>query len=151
VKKALLIGLMLVISAAFVTTVFAQGSTDKPAAAAHQKAHASAPDKKPVVERKTPGKKPLKGKTHSYTGDVTKMDNTLKTIVVKGKKDEMTFDVGAAQMKGDVKEGEKVTVKYTKKDGKMVASSVTKTGEEKAMKKEMKPGAKPVQPASAKK
>jgi hypothetical protein len=150
-KKALLIALMFFISAAFVTAVLAEAPAGKPAAAAPQKAHASAPDKKPVVEKKTPGKKAPRGKAHSYTGDVTKVDNTLKTIVVKGKKDEMTFDVGTAQMKGDAKEGDKVTVKYTKRDGKMIASSVSKAGDEKAMKKEMKPGAKPVQPASAKK
>jgi hypothetical protein len=151
VQKALLIALMSVISAAFVTAVFAQGTAGKPAAAASQKAHASAPDKKPVVERTTPGKTHPRGKTHLYTGDITKVDNTLKTMVVKGKKDEMTFDVGTAQMKGDAKEGDKVTVKYTKKDGKMLAFSVTKAGEKKEMKKEMKPGAQPIKPASAKK
>jgi hypothetical protein len=150
-RKALLTALMLVISVAFVTAVFAQATVDKPAAAAPQKAHASAPGKKPVVERTAPGKKHPRGKTHSYTGDVTKVDTMLKTIVVKGKKDEMTFDVGMAQMKGDAREGDKVTVKYAKKDGKMIASSVTKAGEEKEMKKEMKPGAKPIKPASAKK
>ena len=139
---------MLVISAAFVTAVFAQAPAGKPAAAAPQKAQAPASEKKPVVVRKA---KAPKGKTHRYTGDVTKVDTMLKTIVVKGKKDEMTFDVGMAQMKGDVEEGDKVTVKYTKKEGKMMASSVTKAGEEKEMKKEMKPGAKPIKPASAKK
>lgn len=71
----------------------------------------------------------------------------LKTIVVKGKKDEMTFDVATAQMKGEVEEGDRVTVKYTKKDGQMLASSVIKPGEE----KEMAPGAKPIKRASAKK
>jgi hypothetical protein len=63
----------------------------------------------------------------------------------------MTFDVSVAQMKGDVHEGDKVTVKYTKKDGQMLASSVIKPGEEKEMQKQMAPGAKPIKRASAKK
>ncbi len=149
-KKALLMALMPVISVAFVTAVFAQAPAGKPATTASQKAHAPAPLNKPVVERKAPGKKASKGRMHRYTGDVTKVDTVQKTIVVKGKKDEMTFDVGTAQMKGKVEEGDKVTVKYTKKEGKMMASSVTKAGEQE-MKKEMKPGAKPMKPASAKK
>jgi len=151
VQKALLSALMLLISVAFVTAVFGQGQAGKPATAAPQKAHASAPEKKPVYERAAPGKKSSRSKTHSYTGNVTKVDTLLKTMVVKGKKDEMTFDVGNTQMKGNVEEGDKVTVKYAKKDGKMVASSVIKAGEENEMKKEMKPGAKPIKPASAKK
>jgi hypothetical protein len=119
-KKALLIALTLLVSAAFVTAVFAQPPAGKPAAVAPQKAHASAPEKKPVVERKAPEKKAAKGKTHQYSGDVTTVDTATKTIVVKSKKDEMTFDVGMARMKNDVREGDKVTVKYTKKEGKMV-------------------------------
>jgi hypothetical protein len=150
-KKALLIALTLQVSAAFVTAVFAQPPADKPPAAAPRKAHAPAPEKKPVVERKAPEKKTGKGKTHQYSGDVTRMDTSAKTIVVKSKKDEMTFDVGMATMKGDVKEGDKVTVKYTKKEGKMTASSVTKEAEKKQMKKEVEPGAKPIKPAPAKK
>jgi Cu/Ag efflux protein CusF len=149
-KKALLIALTLLVSVAFVTAVFAQPPAGKPAAVAPQKAHASAPEKKPVVERKAPEKKGAKGKTHQYSGDVTTVDTAAKSIVVKSKKDEMSFDVGMARMKGDVKEGDKVTVKYTKKEGKMMASSVTKEAEKKEMKKEVKPGAKPIKPASAK-
>ena len=44
---------------------------------------------------------------------------------VKGKKGDMTFDVSGAKMKDEAKAGDKVTVKYTEKDGKMKASSVT--------------------------
>ena len=151
-QKALLMALTSLVSAALVTAVFAQPPADKPAAVAPQKAHASAPEKKkPVVERKAPEKKQVKGKTHQYSGDVTKVDTWAKTIVVKSKKDETTFDVGTARMKGDVKEGDKVTVKYTKKEDKMMASSVTKEAEKKEMKKEAKPGATPIKPASAKK
>jgi hypothetical protein len=54
-----------------------------------------------------------------------------KTIIVKGKKGEMTFDVSMAKWKhyksmDEVKQGDTVTVKYTKREGKMMASSVTK-------------------------
>ena len=148
-KKALLAALMFVISAAFVTAVFAQNSADKAAAAAPKKAHNSASEKKSVSERKAHWKKGPK--THRYTGNVTKVDTMRENMVVQGKKDQMTFDVSVAQMKGDVNEGDKVTVKYTKKEGKMVASRVTKAGEEKEMEKQMAPGAKPIKGASAKK
>ncbi len=74
-----------------------------------------------------------------------------ETMVVRGTKDELTFDVRVAQMKGDAQVGDKVTVKYTKKDGEMVASTVIKAGEEKEMQKQMAPGAKPIKRASAKK
>jgi len=148
-KKALSFALMSLISVAFVTALFAQNSADKTAAAAPKKAHASAPEKKSVTEKKGHWKKGPK--THRYTGNVTKVDTMRESMVVRGKKDEMTFDVSVAQMKGDVHEGDKVTVKYTKKDGQMLASSVIKPGEEKEMQKQMAPGAKPIKRASAKK
>jgi hypothetical protein len=141
-KKALRIALTLLASVAFVTAVFAQSPAGKPAAAASRKSPTSAPGKKPIVERK---RKAAKGKTYQYTGDVTKVDDTAKTIAVKGKKDEeMTFDVGMARRKGKVEEGEKVTVKYTKKEGRMIASAVTNVSDKKEMRKEMQPGAKPI-------
>jgi hypothetical protein len=59
--------------------------------------------------------------------------------------------VRVAQMKGDAQVGDKVTVKYTKRDGEMVAATVIKAGEDKEMQKQMAPGAKPVSRASAKK
>ncbi|MGD0236893.1 MAG: hypothetical protein ABSC55_20470 [Syntrophorhabdales bacterium] len=148
-KKALLMALMPVISVAFVTAVFAQAPAGKPATTASQKAHASAPEKKSATEKKGHWKKGPK--THRYTGNVTKVDTMRESMVVRGKKDQMTFDVSVAQMKGDVHEGDKVTVKYTKKDGQMLASSVIKPGEEKEMQKQMAPGAKPIKRASAKK
>lgn len=51
-KKALSFALMSLISVAFVTALFAQNSADKTAAAAPKKAHASAPEKKSVTEKK---------------------------------------------------------------------------------------------------
>lgn len=50
-----------------------------------------------------------------------------KSITVKGAKEkEMTFDVAAdAKIKGEVKEGAKVTVMYKKDGDKMVATSIS--------------------------
>ena len=63
-----------------------------------------------------------------FTGEVRKMDMAAKMMTVKGKMGDMTFDVSGAKMKDEAKAGDKVTVKYTEKDGKMNASSVTMGG-----------------------
>ena len=102
-KKALLILFVLIFSTAFVTMAFA-------------------------VEKKAP-------KTMMYMGQVVSMEANL--LVVKGDKGEMGFDVTGAKMSGykmmnEVKAGDKVTVKYLKKEGKMMAivvgKAVAKTG-----------------------
>ncbi len=149
-QKAWSVALMFVASAMFVTSLLEQVSRGKPAAAATQNTHPT-PEKKPVVERHATDKTKSKGKVHHYTGNVTKVDTMMKTVIVKGKKDELTFNVSKAQFKGDVKEGDKVTVTYAKKDGTMSASSVVKAGSEKEMQKQIKPGAKPIKQASEKK
>ena len=63
-----------------------------------------------------------------FTGEVTNMDTAAKMMTVKGKKGDMTFDVSGVKMKGEAKAGDKVTVKYMEKEGKMMASSVTMGG-----------------------
>ena len=146
-KKALLIALALVISAAFVAVVFARDPKEGPATTAPSKTQLPASSNKPVVVRMAPEKKGAKPKTHRYTGEVTKVDTIAKTIVVKSKKDEVTFSIEMATMKGWVREGDKVTVKYTEKEGKAIASSVTK---ERA-KKEIQPGSRPIERPPAKK
>ncbi len=148
-KRALSIAAVSVVAAAFVTSLYAQTSTGKNAATDSHKAHSASPDKKPVVERAPAGTP--KGKQHRFTGTVVAVDTRLKTMVVKGKNEQMTFEVGKAQVKGGVREEDRVTVTYAKKSGNLIASSVVKSGEEKTGKKQMKPGAQPVQPASAKK
>ena len=116
-RKALMILFVLLVSAAFVTMVFAQEQPKegaaKPAATAEKKA-------------------PAKAKTHEYTGTVASTDAATKMLVVKGKKGEMTFDVAGSKWKGykamdEVKEGQKVTVRYIEKDGKMTATAVAKS------------------------
>ena len=147
-KKVFMVALAVLISAAFVTSGFAQApaakpATDKPAAAAP----APAPEKAlpaPAPEKKAEKKGTTKAKVHQYTGEVVSMDAAAKTAVVKGKKGDMTFDVATAKMKGEAKTGDKVMVKYAKKDGKMVASSVTMAPVKKAPDK---PAAKPADTA----
>ncbi len=96
----------------------AQAVTDKtePAPAP---ASTSAPDKK--AEKKTA----KKGKARQFTGEVTAIDMAAKMLTVKNKKGEKTFDLTDATMKKEPKTGDKILVKYTETDGKMIADSVT--------------------------
>jgi hypothetical protein len=124
-KKVFVAVLAVLIGIAFVATVFAQ------APAAPEKA---APAPAPAPEKKAETKAAWKGKMHHFWGEVTAMDMAAKTLTVKGKKGDMTFDVTDAKMKGEPKVGDKVMVKYMKKDGKMVAKSVKMKGAKKAEK-----------------
>jgi hypothetical protein len=144
-KKALMVALTLLISVAFVSAVFAQAPAkpaEKPAAApekapAPAPAPAKAPEKAPAPEKKA-AEKP---RTHQYTGEIVKLE-VGKMIVLKGKDGEKSFDLGKVKVK-DVKEGDKVVVKYTEKDGKMTASSVAKAKEKKPAEKKPAEAAKP--------
>jgi hypothetical protein len=133
-KKVLMFALAVWISVAFVTTVFAQAPAEKPA-----------PEKMMMEkkEMKTP-------KMMSFSGEVTNMDMMAKMMTVKGKKGEMTFDMTGAKMKGEMKAGDKVTVKYMEKEGKMMASSVMMAGGKKMEMKDMKHEMKMEQPAPMK-
>jgi len=122
-KKALLIGLTLLIGFAFATAVFAQ------APAAPEKAAPA-----PAPEQKAETKAPAKHKTHHFRGEVTAVDMAAKTLTVKGKKGDMTFDLTGAKMKGEPKMGDKVRVAYMEKEGKMVAKYVRIKGAKKAEK-----------------
>lgn len=79
-------------------------------------------------------------KAKSATGDVVSVDAKAGMLTVKGKDKEMTFNAESKTAKSaleKVKAGDRVSVSYTEKDGKMVASSV------RAVKKtEAKPAAK---------
>ncbi|MHB8108467.1 MAG: hypothetical protein ACYDHW_00370 [Syntrophorhabdaceae bacterium] len=71
----------------------------------------------------------MKGKT--YTGTVSSVDATAKSLVVKGKDGDKTFDVTDAKWKGystldQVKAGDRITVNYMEKDGTMSAKTVMK-------------------------
>ncbi|PMP66946.1 MAG: hypothetical protein C0190_04315 [Thermodesulfobacterium geofontis] len=108
-----LLSFLIALAFAFsVSTTFAQVSGTKPA----EPAKKTAPAKPAEV---------AKEKVKVITGEVTAVDPVGKTIKVKGKKEELTIGVTEKQIK-DIKEGDKVTVKYVEKDGSLVAKSIVK-------------------------
>lgn len=150
-KKALMIVLALLISVAFVTTVFAQAKpAEKPAAAAADKPAAAA-EKPAKAADKPAAEKPAKVKVQKFAGDVAKVEGTM--VSVKTKKAEKTFDVSAAKFEGykdaaEVKAGDKVLVTYTEADGKAMAKTFKKAGAAKATKKVEPAKAEPAKPAA---
>ena len=118
-KKALLVGLAVLVSIAFVATVFAQMPEKKETTTTTTTA---TPEKKETTTTTT---KTTKSKAMKFWGEVTNMDMAAKMMTVKGKKGDMTFDVSRAKMKREAKAGDMVTVNYMEKDGKMMASWVT--------------------------
>ena len=149
-KKALMIVLALLISVAFVTTVFAQAKpAEKPAAAAEKPAAAA--EKPAKAADKPAAEKPAKVKVQKFAGDVAKVEGTM--VSVKTKKAEKTFDVSAAKFEGykdaaEVKAGDKVLVTYTEADGKAMAKTFKKAGAAKATKKVAPAKAEPAKPAA---
>jgi hypothetical protein len=165
-KKVILIALVLLVSVAFVTTVFAQEKVK----AAPEKAKAApakpavAPEKPAAPEKAAPApeKAKPKAKIPSFVGIVANVDTAAKTIVVKDKEKVVTFDVSNPKFKGyknldQVKVGDKVAAAYTK-DGIKVTKiagkpavakkAAPKPKKEKAPKAEAaKPEAKPAAPA----
>jgi Cu/Ag efflux protein CusF len=105
-KKILIVLIAMFALVAFVSGVVAQQTPETPAAA-------------PKAE------KPKAPKAMHFRGTVAAYE-AGKMIKVKGAKEkEMTFDIAAdAKIKGEVKEGAKVTVMYKKDGDKMVATSV---------------------------
>ena len=132
-KKGLLVALVLLISVAFVSTVFAQA---KPEAKPAEKP-APAPEKAPAPEQAEKAKEAPKPKPAGFVGKVGKIDGNM--MMVKSKKEAIGFDVSKPTFKGykamgDVKVGDTVSAKYTK-DGVMI-TKIT--------------GAKPEKPAKEK-
>jgi Cu/Ag efflux protein CusF len=112
-KKILMVALAVLIAVAFVTSVFAQ---EKPAV---------------TPEKASTAEKSGKVKARPFAGEIMSVDVATKTIVVKGKKAEATFDLGDAKFAKayrmeDVKPGDKVLVRFEEKDGKMIAKYVVK-------------------------
>jgi hypothetical protein len=82
-------------------------------------------------------------KIMKYSGEVVSVDSASNTAVVKGKQGDMTFDLSTTKWKGykstdEMKPGDKVTIMYITKDGKMMATSVSKSITER-MKEKVKP------------
>jgi hypothetical protein len=115
-KKALLVGFAVFISMAFVTVVFAQTSETKETTTTTT----NTPEKKETTTTTTT----MKHKRMMFKGEVTNVDMAAKMMTVKGKKGDMDFDISSAKIKRQPMAGDKVSVKYMEKDGKMMASSV---------------------------
>ena len=110
-KKASMITLALLISFAFVTTVFAQ--------------------EKKTGEKAAPAKAEKAAMGMKFAGKVVSIDAATKTFVAKDRNGEKNFDAANAKFAQgitfeDIKAGDKVAVKYKEKDGKNVASAVAK-------------------------
>jgi len=120
-KKTLLIGIALMAMVAFVGGAMAQA----PKAAAP-----AAPADKPVADKpaadKPKAEKPKPPKVLKASGTVAAYE-AGKMIKVKGAKEkEWTFEIAAdAKIKGEVKEGAKVTVTYKKDGDKMIATAIS--------------------------
>lgn len=123
-KRILVLVVALLTMLAFASGVMAQApaKTEKPAASAPEKA-APAPAPKAAAEKAKP--KADKPKVLKAAGTVAAYE-AGKMIQVKMKDKEMKFDIAAdAKVKGEVKEGAKVTVMYKKDGDKMVATSIS--------------------------
>ncbi len=119
-KKVLMLAFALVISVAFVSSVFAQADQPPPG---------KGPGGVPGSALPKPDKPEPKVKGTKYAGEVTKVDGMM--VTVKGKKDEKTFDISKAKFKGykagaDVKVGDRVGVVFTEADGKAMAGAFAK-------------------------
>ena len=110
-RKLLIVLVALFAMAAFISGVVAQ----------EKKAETQAP-----AAEKAKAEKPKASKTMRAYGTIAAYE-AGKTIKVKGAKEkEWTFDIAPdAKIKGEVKEGAKVRVVYSKKDDKMVATSIS--------------------------
>lgn len=115
-KKSLIVAIALVAMVAFVGGVVAQTPAPAPAPAAPAPAPEKAKMEKPA---KAPKAMKASGAVAAYEAG--------KMIKVKGAKDkEWTFDIAPdAKIKGEPKEGAKVTVMYKKDGDKMVATSIS--------------------------
>jgi hypothetical protein len=79
------------------------------------------------AEKKTEAKS-QKTKTSRITGEVTSVDSKAGTLAVKAKDKEVNLTAESKSAKSaleKVKQGDRVRVSYTEKDGKMIATSVT--------------------------
>ena len=126
-KRVLIVLVALLAMVAFVSGVVAQEKKAETAPA-------------PAVE-KPKVEKPKTVKAMKFSGNVAAYE-VGKMIKVEGaRKKEMTFDVAPdAKVKGEVKEGAKVTVMYKKEGERMMATSISVAAAKKAKteKKEMK-------------
>lgn len=84
-----------------------------------------------ATARTLPPKPPGTAKMERFTGRVTSVNASDKSMVVESKSSGVTFDIGSAKLKGfssvqGIKEGDTVTVQYVMKEGKAIARTVSK-------------------------
>jgi ribosomal protein S1 len=93
-------------------------------------------------------------KVKQVTGEVVAVDAKAKTVTVKGKKSEVTALVDdktkimmdkEVKTLADLKAGDKVTLKYSDVDGKIMAKSIAIKPAEKMMEKKAEPAARPAE------
>ena len=144
-KKVLLVVFALIISVAFVSAVYAQESkaVSSGASATGQPQKPMTPGPKdtgaPSVTKEGPAVSAGAAKAKMFKGEVVKFDEAAKTLVVKDKKGEKTFDVSLAKNMPALKAGDKVSFNYIEKDGKLMAGNFYKKGTKAPAKTEAAP------------
>ena len=114
----------------------ASAVTDKPSVSAAEKPKTEGPK---VEKKEAP-------KAIRFSGIVAAYE-AGKMIKVKDKDQEMAFDLtGDTKVKGEIKDGAKVTVVYKKEGDKMVATAITVVAEKKV--EEKKPTSTPAEKKS---
>jgi hypothetical protein len=98
-----------------------QPAAEKKMESAQGKNVTSGSEKAPMAGKKSESLE----KAMTFNGKVVSVNEQDKTLVVKSKKGEKTFDVSNVTMGSEIKAGHSVHVTYTEKDGKMIASAVT--------------------------
>ena len=132
-KKNLIVLVGLLTLAAFAGSVMAQGQAKPAAPAATEKQAAPASEKPKAPEAKSEKKEVTQAMKASGTVSAYEAG---KLIRVKDKDKEMAFDLnGETAVKGEIKDGAKVTVTYKKDGDKMVAAGITVAVEKKTEKK----------------
>ena len=131
-KKVLLVILALLVSVAFVTTVFAQEKAQDVTTGAAGIPVKIGPGAKdtgaPSVTKAGPAASAGAAKVMVFKGEVVSVDAAAKTLVVKDKKGEKTFDYSNVKKMAELKAGDKVSLQYAEKDGKLWAANVQKAG-----------------------
>jgi Cu/Ag efflux protein CusF len=119
----LMVALLAMVAFAGVALAQAPAETEKSAAPATGPASEKVA---PAKAKKAKAGKPKAAKSKKYAGSVAAYE-AGKMISVKDEKGkEMTFEVAAdAKVKGEVKEGAKVKVRYKKYGDKMIATSIS--------------------------
>lgn len=156
---AIVVSLLFVLSVAGLSIAAEEKKAPAPAKVEEKKAPAPAAAPAPAKAEEKKAEKKAPAKVMSVSGEVTAVDAKANTLTVKGKKgdvmltadDKTTVKIGKDKKSlGDVKAGDKATVKYSEADGKNVAKSIAVTAAKKAeapkaeeKKKEAAPAAAP--------